>query len=155
MRKRILSAVLAGTLAATVLAGSVISAGAIKKDDDSYDPGSVEANTYLFAMPGGWESDYWKQNENRAGIYWWTGPDVPKDNFTHEWPGYVVNRVTDEENVKNLYSTPVPKETTMIIFNNHINGGMSSKTQFDKNKFDISKILVKIPSQYVTVCFAH
>ena len=52
MRKRILSAVLAGTLAATVLAGSVISAGAIKKDDDSYDPGSVEANTYLFAMVG-------------------------------------------------------------------------------------------------------
>ena len=79
MRKRILSAVLAGTLAATVLAGSVISAGAIKKDDDSYDPGSVESNTYLFAMPGGWESDYWKTNENRAGIYWWTGADVPKD----------------------------------------------------------------------------
>ena len=140
MRKRILSAVLAGTLAATVLAGSVISAGAIKKDDDSYDPGSVESNTYLF-------------NENRAGIYWWTGPDVPKDNFTHEWPGYVVNRVTDEENVKNLYSTPVPKETTMIIFNNHINGGMPSEPDFDQKKFDAAKQIVDTPSQYQIIGF--
>ena len=153
MRKRILSAVLAGTLAATVLAGSVISAGAIKKDDDSYDPGSVESNTYLFAMPGGWESDYWKTNENRAGIYWWTGADVPKDNFTHEWPGYVVNRVTTEENVKNLYSTPVPKDTTMIIFNNHINGGMPSEPDFDQKKFDAAKQIVDTPSQYQIIGF--
>ena len=153
MRKRILSAVLAGALSVTVLAGSIISAGAIKKDDDSYDPGNVEANTYMFAMPGGWESDYWKQNENRAGIYWWTGPDVPKDNFTHEWPGYVVNRVTTEENVKNLYSTAVPKETTMIIFNNHINGGMPSEPDFDKNKFDAAKQIVDTPSQYQIIGF--
>ena len=49
---------------------------------------------------------------------------------------------------KNLYSTAVPKETTMIIFNNHINGGMPSEPDFDQKKFDAAKQIVDTPSQY-------
>ena len=79
--------------------------------------------------------------------------DTVDRNFTHEWPGYVVNRVTTEENVKNLYSTPVPKDTTMIIFNNHINGGMPSEPDFDQKKFDAAKQIVDTPSQYQIIGF--
>ena len=148
MKKRILSTLLAGALAATVVAGSAVSASAKVNENGTYDPENVQTNTYMFAMPGAWESDYWKTNENIAGIYWWTGADVPKDNFSHEWPGYAVAKVEQDPvavagqtpaEIKNLYSTPVPKDTTMIIFNNHINGGMPSEPGFDKKKFDAAK----------------
>ena len=157
MKKRILSTLLAGALAATVVAGSAVSASAKVNENGTYDPAGRDTNTYMFAMPGAWESDYWKTNENIAGIYWWTGSDVPKDNFAHEWPGYAVARVEQDPvavagqtpaEIKNLYSTPVPKDTTMIIFNNHINGGMPSEPDFDQKKFDAAKQIVDTPSVY-------
>ena len=148
MRKRILSVVLAGTLAAGVVAGSVVSASAIKNADDTYTPGSnVDAKTYMFAMPGAWMQDYWKTNENCAGIYWWTGSETPGSVFTHDWPGYKVNLVK-EEGVQNLYSTPVPSDANQIIFSNHIDGGMPGTEGFIQERYDAACQIKDTPAQY-------
>ncbi|MBQ8007306.1 MAG: hypothetical protein IJ245_06725, partial [Lachnospiraceae bacterium] len=148
MRKRILSVVLAGALSASVIAGSAISASAVKNPDDTYTPGQgITARTYKFAMPGSWMTDYWKANENAAGIYWWTGAETPETVFTHAWPGYKVNRV-NEEGVENLYSTPAPADANQIIFNAHIDGGMPGTEGFIQEKFDAARQIKDTPAQY-------
>ena len=154
MRKRILSAVLVGALSAAVIAGSAISASAKVNPDETYDPDGKDARTYYLAMPGAWENDYWKANENRAGIYWWSGADKPGDNFAHDWPGYVAGRVTQDPvegsttELKNLFKSFVPTDTNQIIFNSHINGGMPSQPDFDQAKFDAAKQIVDTNSTY-------
>ena len=76
--KRLTAAAMAAVMATTVTTVGMTNASAIKNADDTYTPGSgVKAKTYNFAMPGCWQSDYWRQNENCAGIYWWTGADTP------------------------------------------------------------------------------
>jgi hypothetical protein len=134
--KRITAAATAAVMAATVTAVSLTNASATKNPDDTYTPSPrVEAKTYRFAMPGCWQSDYWRQNENCAGIYWWTGADTPGSVFTHDWPGYKMTRVA-EAGVENLYSSPVPADANQIIINNHIDGGMPGTEGFLQERFD-------------------
>ena len=134
--KRITAAATAAVMAVTVTAVSLTNASATKNPDDTYTPSrGVEAKTYRFAMPGCWQSDYWRQNENCAGIYWWTGADTPGSVFTHDWPGYKMTRVA-EAGVENLYSSPVPADANMIIINNHIDGGMPGTEGFLQERFD-------------------
>ena len=149
MRKRILSVVLAGALAAGVVATGVVTASATKNADDTYTPSpNVDAKTYMFAMPGAWMQDYWTKNENCAGIYWWTGSDTPGSVFSHDWPGYKVLTVAGESNVKNLYSTPVPSDANQIIFSNHIDGGMPGTEGFLQERFDSACQIKDTPAQY-------
>ena len=134
--KRITAAATAAVMAVTVTAVSLTNASATKNPDDTYTPSrGVEAKTYRFAMPGCWQSDYWRQNENCAGIYWWTGADTPGSVFTHDWPGYKMTRVA-EAGVENLYSSPVPADANQIIINNHIDGGMPGTEGFLQERFD-------------------
>ena len=134
--KRITAAATAAVMAVTVTAVSLTNASATKNPDDTYTPSrGVEAKTYRFAMPGCWQSDYWRQNENCAGIYWWTGADTPGSVFTHDWPGYKMTRVA-EAGVENLYSSPVPADANMIVINNHIDGGMPGQPNFLQERFD-------------------
>ena len=134
--KRITAAATAAVMAVTVTAVSLTNASATKNPDDTYTPSPrVEAKTYRFAMPGCWQSDYWRQNENCAGIYWWTGADTPGSVFTHDWPGYKMTRVA-EAGVENLYSSPVPADANQIIINNHIDGGMPGTEGFLQERFD-------------------
>ena len=134
--KRITAAATAAVMAVTVTAVSLTNASATKNPDDTYTPSPrVEAKTYRFAMPGCWQSDYWRQNENCTGIYWWTGADTPGSVFTHGWPGYKMTRVA-EAGVENLYSSPVPADANMIIINNHIDGGMPGQPNFLQERFD-------------------
>ena len=134
--KRITAAATAAVMAVTVTAVSLTNASATKNPDDTYTPSrGVEAKTYRFAMPGCWQSDYWRQNENCTGIYWWTGADTPGSVFTHDWPGYKMTRVA-EAGVENLYSSPVPADANMIIINNHIDGGMPGQPNFLQERFD-------------------
>ena len=61
--KRITAAATAAVMAVTVTAVSLTNASATKNPDDTYTPSrGVEAKTYRFAMPGCWQSDYWRQN---------------------------------------------------------------------------------------------
>ena len=134
--KRLTAAAMAAVMATTVTTVGMTNASAIKNADDTYTPGSgVKAKTYNFAMPGCWQSDYWRQNENCAGIYWWTGADTPGSVFTHDWPGYKMTRVA-EAGVENLYSSPVPADANQIIINNHIDGGMPGQPNFLQERFD-------------------
>ena len=148
MRKRILSVILAGTLSVGVAAAGAVSVSATKNSDDTYTPSpNVDAKTYKFALPGAWTSDYWKNNENCVGIYWWDCVDEPKNVFTHDWPGYKV--LTEKEaGVENLYSTPVPAEANQIIFSNHIDGGMPSQPDFNKDRFDAACQIKDTGAQY-------
>ena len=134
--KRITAAATAAVMAATVTAVSLTNASATKNPDDTYTPSrGVEAKTYRFAMPGCWQSDYWRQNENCAGIYWWTGADTPGTVYSHDWPGYKMSKVS-EAGVDNLYSSPVPADANQIIINNHIDGGMPGTEGFLQERFD-------------------
>ena len=115
--KRLTAAAMAAVMAATVTAVSLTNASATKNPDDTYTPSrGVEAKAYRFAMPGCWQSDYWRQNENCAGIYWWTGADTPGTVYSHDWPGYKMSKVS-EAGVDNLYSSPVPADANQIIIN--------------------------------------
>ena len=134
--KRITAAATAAVMAVTVTAVSLTNASATKNPDDTYTPSPrVEAKTYRFAMPGCWQSDYWRQNENCAGIYWWTGADTPGEVYSHGWPGYKMSKAA-EAGVDNLYSSPVPADANMIIINNHIDGGMPGQPNFLQERFD-------------------
>ena len=134
--KRITAAATAAVMAATVTAVSLTNASATKNPDDTYTPSrGVEAKNYRFAMPGCWQSDYWRQNENCAGIYWWTGADTPGTVYSHDWPGYKMSKVS-EAGVDNLYSSPVPADANQIIINNHIDGGMPGTEGFLQERFD-------------------
>lgn len=150
MRKRILSVILAGALSASVIAGGAISASATRNADDTYTPDGVDANTYYFAMPGAWQSDYWKENVKSGGLYWWTGADTPGSVFSHDWPGYKIYEAKDEENVKNLYYSPCPKDANQIIFNNNIDGGMPGTEGFIQEKFDASCQIKDTGAQFYT-----
>ena len=146
--KRLTAAATAVVMAATVTAVSLTNASATKNPDDTYTPSrGVEAKNYRFAMPGCWQSDYWRQNENCAGIYWWTGADTPGSVFTHDWPGYKMTRVA-EAGVDNLYSSPVPADAYMIIINNHIDGGMPGQPNFLQERFDAACQIKDTPAQY-------
>ena len=146
--KRITAAATAAVMAVTVTAVSLTNASATKNPDDTYTPSrGVEAKTYRFAMPGCWQSDYWRQNENCAGIYWWTGADTPGSVFTHDWPGYKMTRVA-EAGVENLYSSPVPADANQIIINNHIDGGMPGQPNFLQERFDAACQIKDTPAQY-------
>ncbi len=134
--KRITAAATAAVMAVTVTAVSLTNASATKNPDDTYTPSPrVEAKTYRFAMPGCWQSDYWRQNENCAGIYWWTGADTPGEVYSHDWPGYKMSKAA-EAGVDNLYSSPVPADANQIIINNHIDGGMPGTEGFLQERFD-------------------
>ncbi len=67
-------------------------------------------NRYYFYMPEIWRNEY----TDTAGIYWWDGTDA-----CDSWPGYKAH----ETEVKGVYYYDVPKDVTMIIWNNNLNGG--------------------------------
>ena len=89
MNKKVLSILLAGAMAASVVAGSAISASAAKTEHTTYTPSEgVETFKYYFAMPGAWINDSTHDNDDVAGLYWWSADDNPDDVFDHGWPGY-------------------------------------------------------------------
>ena len=148
MRKRILSVVLTGALAASIVAGSAVTASATKNADGSYTPSqNVQSKTYMFAMPGAWMNNIWKTEENCAGTYWWECSD------SIEWPAYKIfsgKTIVSGENIANIFTTPAPADTNKIIFSNHINGGMPSEKDFNREKFDAACQTVDITANYYT-----
>ena len=113
----------------------------------SYRDGGQPDKRFRDQKPGCWQSDYWRQNENCAGIYWWTGADTPGEVYSHAWPGYKMSKVS-EAGVDNLYSSPVPADAYMIIINNHIDGGMPGQPNFLQERFDAACQIKDTPAQY-------
>ena len=150
MKKRILGIALAGALAFSALAGSIVTASAEDSQEATFAPpsdfrlGEYEpsqftldnygVNNLMFAIPGAWVGEKgsparqtWEKYDSRAGLYWWGSVDnpdeVPEANG-HGWPGWKMKKEAD---AVNLYSSRCPKETASLIFSNFIDGGMDTK----------------------------
>lgn len=147
MKKRILGIALAGALAFSALAGSIVTASAEDSQEPTLAPPSdirlpeykpsqfvldnYGVNNLRFALPGAWigEKDSparqtWEKYGSEAGLYWWSyvdNPDDYPDVNGHGWPGWKMKK---EEGAVNLYNTLCPKETPSLIFSNFIDGGM-------------------------------
>ena len=73
MKKKLLSLVLAGSIAASMAAIAATSASALIDPDGSYTPGEgIETKRVYFTMPDSWKNSY----TNTAGCYWWAGTDA-------------------------------------------------------------------------------
>ncbi len=169
--KKLFSIVLAGTMAASMMAVSAMSVSA----DEELAPGGfgvlgeykptdgVNTNRLLFAMPGAWQNDTTKKEQcgGAAGIYWWSGYDTP-DNVAggHGWPGYKAKQVA-EEGVENLFEIDVPSygngetgNATQIIWDNYLDGGMERDPA--KNPFyDAAAQTRDFPGQYYSRTDEH
>lgn len=155
MKKKILSIVLAGTLAASAVSIGVVSASAEEETGKavggfgvlkSYTPtaGAITRKIML-AMPGAWQNDTTKNEKcgGYGGVYWWgdNAYDAP-DRVAggHGWPGYKMEKETGEANVTNLFSINAPvygngekANGPMLVFNNYLDGG--TETDPVKNPF--------------------
>ncbi len=124
MKNKVLGALLAGTIVVSAFASTAITAGATPVGHGPYKPSEgVETNKYYFAMPGGWVNDSTHENNDVAGIYWWTATDSPDDKFGHGWPGYEMDKEAEKDN---LWSINAPKDVSIVVFSNYLDGGMDS-----------------------------
>lgn len=128
MKKKLISLALAGTMAASVIAGSAISASALGE----YVPtAGLSTNRIYFALPGAWLNEETEKVGNKPGVYWFTGADQP-DNVAedgHGWPGYLTKQA-EEEGVTNLFYIDIPEgngsedlDVTMLVWSNYLDGG--------------------------------
>lgn len=128
MKKKLLSILLAGTMAASVVSASAFAAGAAEPTGHgTYTPSAgVETYKYYFALPGQWTNDTTKVNNDAPGLYWWSAPDDPDTKFGHGWPGYELDKESGEGVGDNLYSINAPKLASILVFNNYLDGGMDN-----------------------------
>ncbi len=127
MKKKVLGALLAGTIAVSAFASTAITAGATPVGHGPYTPSEgVETYKYYFAMPGCWVNGSTHENNDVAGCYWWSAPDDPDTKFSHGWPGYEMDKEADFEN---LYSINAPKLASTLVFSNYLDGGMDTSQQ--------------------------
>ena len=169
MNKKIVSILLAGTLAVSASVASVSAAMINDPNADGalggagklgeYTPKSTYKTQHMmFAMPGPWQNDTTKNDaaiKGAAGIYWWGGYDTPDSVASdgHGWPGYKAAKV-DEKDVPNLYAIDIPAygnsesgNTGAIIWNNYVDGG--TEILPEKNPyFDAANQTIDFPSQY-------
>lgn len=141
MKKRILGVALAGALAFSAIAGSMITASSAELAPPNPNrlpeyKASAGVQTYnlKFALPGSWTGEEnsdarktWEKYGSAAGLYWWGSKDNPDDApaaASHGWPGWKMKK---DASIPNLYSTDVPKGTASMIFSNFIDGGMDTK----------------------------
>ena len=142
MKKKILSIILAGTLAASAVGVGVVSASAEEKAKGgygvlgSYTPTSgAITRKIMLAMPGAWQNDTTKNEKcgGYGGVYWWgdNAYDAP-DRVAggHGWPGWRMEKETGEANVTNLFSINAPvygngeaANGPMLVFDNYLDGG--------------------------------
>ena len=163
--KKLLSIVLAGTLAASMVA---VGATAVGAEESGLAPGGygtlgeytptagVLTNHLMFAMPNAWQNATTADARcgGAAGMYWWRGYDTPDNKAGgHGWPGY--KAVKEEgKGADNLWGMDIPTygngeegDANQIIWNNYLDGG----TETDKTKnpfYDAACQSVDSPGQY-------
>lgn len=127
MKKKLLSLVLAGSVAASMAAIAATSASALIDTDGSYTPGEgIETKRVYFTMPDSWKNSY----TNTAGCYWWAGTDacgaIDGSGGSLAWPGYKAkyDASLEDKGVKTLYYLDIPADVPTVVWNNYIDGGM-------------------------------
>ncbi len=127
MKKKLLSLVLAGSVAASMAAIAATSASALIDPDGSYTPGEgIETKRVYFTMPDIWKNSY----TNTAGCYWWAGTDacnaVDGSGGSLAWPGYKAkyDASLEDKGVKTLYYLDIPDDVPTVVWNNYLDGGM-------------------------------
>ncbi len=105
--KKTLTKVLASLLAVLMLAGALPFASAVAEELPEKPEGY---NRYYFYQPEEWVNEI----TDKIGIYWWEG-----EGACDTWPGYVAN----ETDVEGVYYYDVPKDVTLVVWNNAIDGG--------------------------------
>lgn len=127
MKKKLLSLVLAGSVAASMAAIAATSASALIDPDGSYTPGEgIETKRVYFTMPDSWKNSY----TNTAGCYWWAGTDacgaIDGSGGSLAWPGYKAkyDASLEDKGVKTLYYLDIPADVPTVVWNNYIDGGM-------------------------------
>lgn len=127
MKKKLLSLVLAGSVAASMAAIAATSASALIDPDGSYTPGEgIETKRVYFTLPDIWKNSY----TNTAGCYWWAGTDacnaVDGSGGSLAWPGYKAkyDASLEDKGVKTLYYLDIPDDVPTVVWNNYLDGGM-------------------------------
>lgn len=127
MKKKLLSLVLAGSVAASMAAIAATSASALIDPDGSYTPGEgIETKRVYFTMPDSWKNSY----TNSAGCYWWAGTDacgaIDGSGGSLAWPGYKAkyDASLEDKGVKTLYYLDIPDDVPTVVWNNYLDGGM-------------------------------
>ena len=136
MKKQLKKTAAVLTAAAMLTAGSAMGAVTVSAAGGSigsggtmgvYTPSAgVITQQVMLAMPGSWTNQMTAQQDDVAGVYWWSGAD----NVCADFPGYKTTRV-DEDGVQNLYTTQIPGygngergDANLMIWNNYLDGGM-------------------------------
>lgn len=136
MKKQLKKTVAVLTAAAMLTAGTAMGAVTVSAAGGTigsggtlgvYTPSAgVITQQVMLAMPGSWTNQMTAQQDDVAGVYWWSGAD----NVSADFPGYKTTRV-DEDGVQNLYTTQIPGygngengDANLMIWNNYLDGGM-------------------------------
>lgn len=136
MKKQLKKTVAVLTAAAMLTAGTAMGAVTVSAAGGTigsggtlgvYTPSAgVITQQVMLAMPGSWTNQMTAQQDDVAGVYWWSGADNVSADFT----GYKTTRV-DEDGVYNLFSTQIPGygngesgNANLMIWNNYLDSGM-------------------------------
>lgn len=136
MKKQLKKTVAVLTAAAMLTAGTSMGAVTVSAAGGTigfggtlgvYTPSAgVITQQVMLAMPGSWTNQMTAQQDDVAGVYWWSGAD----NVSADFPGYKTTRV-DEDGVYNLFSTQIPGygngergNANLMIWNNYLDPGM-------------------------------
>lgn len=133
MKKKLLSLILAGSVAVSMTAVAAVSASATLMPDGTYEPGKdpetgldIATKRVYFTMPDSWKNSF----TDTAGCYWWAGTDacgaVDGSGGSLAWPGYKAkyDASLEEQGVKTLYYLDVPTDVPTVVWNNYVDGGM-------------------------------
>ena len=107
---------------------------------------AVGFNRYFFLMPDNWSNEW----TSSAGMYWWDGTDpcgsLDGAQAGVKWPGYQIYKYGDSK--ANVWYCDVPKDVTTIIFNNALDGGDPSWSNFEETRYTKAYQTVDIGSEY-------
>lgn len=138
MKKQLKKTVAVLTAAAMLTAGTAMGAVTVSAAGGTigfggtlgvYTPSAgVITQQVMLAMPGSWTNQMTAQQDDVAGVYWWSGAD----NVSADFPGYKTTRV-DEDGVYNLFSTQIPGygngergDANLMVWNNYLDSGMET-----------------------------
>lgn len=143
MKKKLMSLLLAGALATSMVATAAVSASALIDENGRYVPCTDETYRYYFYMPADWENEL----SSEAAVYWWGGTEacgaLDGSGNTTQWPGYKPQL----GDVENVFYIDCPQDVTGIIWSNNIDGGLDKEAP----QYKLAKQTNNIGTEYYDV----